>query len=604
MPAMPSPSATRDAATVGSCTLAHRGPASPGDARGRPMEHREAGAKTEDDVYRELRRAVARGSEVFLRTPYLTGADGGVHAEGEADIIVADPGRGLLFVEVKGGSPIRLDREGRWWSGRNEISDPFAQATRARHELLRRLTEQEAWVWEKPRAGHAVCFPDVDRDAIDGMLPVEARPEIILDRGDLASPQALAMALERVDRAWPRPVPGLQLTPSQVEAVKDTLRPSVRFGSFLRGDLEEGEADVRAATQEQRWFLDVVSEQRRRVDVAGCAGSGKTLLAAEKARRLAAARYRTLLVCFNQPLATWLGGPGSPIQEFPGRDHLDVLTFHELCVRLGRRAGVLDHDPRPGETVPDGWFDALPAVLVSASAALGPQYHAIVVDEGQDFERTWFDALFGLLHDPAGDVVYVFHDPAQALSHPDGVDDLGLDHFPLARNCRNPRGFHDLAIRFAPNWAASTALRGDGAPPRCEPAAPGDETVAALGGVLRDLRRESIPPWDISVLTGAPLHRSAVWRARQEFVDPLWNGNVRDDGRPAGRAADAVPRLPDDVILCDTIRRFKGLDQKVVILVELDPADQRLDPLLYIGITRAREHLVVIAPPDVCARLR
>jgi hypothetical protein len=65
-----------------------------------------------------------------------------------------------------------------------------------------------------------------------------------------------------------------------------------------------------------------------------------------------------------------------------------------------------------------------------------------------------------------------------------------------------------------------------------------------------------------------------------------------------------VPATPDDVILCDTIRRFKGLDQKVVVLVELDPADSRLETLLYIGVSRAREHLVVIAPPSVCDLLR
>ena len=42
----------------------------------------------------------------------------------------------------------------------------------------------------------------------------------------------------------------------------------------------------------------------RRVEVVGPAGSGKSMLAAERARRLAAEGYRTLLVCYNQRLAT------------------------------------------------------------------------------------------------------------------------------------------------------------------------------------------------------------------------------------------------------------------------------------------------------------
>lgn len=61
-------------------------------------------------------------------------------------------------------------------------------------------------------------------------------------------------------------------------------------------------------------------------------------------------------------------------------------------------------------------------------------------------------------------------------------------------------------------------------------------------------------------------------------------------------SADAVPEQPSDTILCESIRRFKGLESPVVVLVELDPADARLQQLLYVGATRAREHLVVITP--------
>ena len=38
------------------------------------------------------------------------------------------------------------------------------------------------------------------------------------------------------------------------------------------------------------------------------------------------------------------------------------------------------------------------------------RYHAVVVDEGQDFEARWFELLQRLLVDP-GDVFWVFHDP-------------------------------------------------------------------------------------------------------------------------------------------------------------------------------------------------
>ena len=58
------------------------------------------------------------------------------------------------------------------------------------------------------------------------------------------------------------------------------------------------------------------------------------------------------------------------------------------------------------------------------------------------------------------------------------------------------------------------------------------------------------------------------------------------------------------MILFDSIRRFKGLERPVIVLVELRPDDKRLDRLLYIGASRARQHLVVIALAGVLERLR
>lgn len=53
----------------------------------------------------------------------------------------------------------------------------------------------------------------------------------------------------------------------------------------------------------------------------------------------------------------------------------------------------------------------------------------------------------------------------------------------------------------------------------------------------------------------------------------------------------------------ETIRRFKGLEREVVILCELPETVERLDQLLYVGLTRATTQLVVIAPPELTQRL-
>ena len=96
---------------------------------------------------------------------------------------------------------------------------------------------------------------------------------------------------------------------------------------------------------------------------------------------------------------------------------------------------------------------------------------------------------------------------------------------------------------------------------------------------------------------GSRTRRSGTQRRFGNEV--LWNGAVDDAGRTLGLAAADVPTLPSDAILCDSIRRFKGLERPVIVLVELKPDDPRLDRLLYVGASRARQHLVVIAPPGL-----
>ena len=230
-----------------------------------------------------------------------------------------------------------------------------------------------------------------------------------------------------------------------------------------------------------------------------------------------------------------------------------------------------------------------------------------MVDEGQDFDAGWLLSLEGLLFDGRQDVLYVFHDPAQALFREDAVDGLGLDEYPLAINCRNAQPIHALIERFAGDGLSAEALRQDGRKPELIEADGPQATIKALQKVLHRLRvDEGVKPWDMAVLTGARLEDSPVWHVpgRRFGNEVLGNPAVDDSGRSLGAAAQDVPELPDDVILCDTIRRFKGLERPVIILVELSANDAKmLDRLLYVGGSRARQHLVVIGPPVVLARL-
>lgn len=120
----------------------------------------------------------------------------------------------------------------------------------------------------------------------------------------------------------------------------------------------------------------------------------------------------------------------------------------------------------------------------------GERFDAIVVDEGQDFDDRWLASLDALLVEPGEGVLWVFHDPAQALYRDDRVASLGLDEFPMHENFRNPGPIHRLAARFYHGPDEVVAWREDGLEPEIIEAAPGRPTVEAVRRVLHRLTVE------------------------------------------------------------------------------------------------------------------
>ncbi|MDQ3871013.1 MAG: NERD domain-containing protein [Chloroflexota bacterium] len=572
------------------------------------VDARERGPRrqtAEQFVAERVRAALPSAYRVYPNVRWISRSRPNAPArDGETDLLIAHPDDGLLVVETKGGQ-IRRDTHGRWYSGNHLLEPaPFEQAERSKHALVDKLRELPDWPSGLlPPAGHAVAFPDVDLRSLGSgarLLGPDSPDVLVLDCEVLARTDSTMWAIQHAydywlgDGHW-----GAHIGERGIELIDRLLAPTFELRSLLRAEVEEGEREVVALTEQQMRMFNW-SRNVRRAAIVGCAGSGKTLLAAEKARRFAAEGFRTLLVCFNQPLARMLREHLSDAAAPAG---LDVLTFHELCLRLGRNAGALPPEPLVKD---QPWFDdVLPRALDQAIQALDLRYHAIIVDEAQDFEGSWLLSLDLLLSAPGQDVFYVFHDPSQALYRPDLVGSLDLQQFPVLDNCRNPGPVHELAKRFYTGEGPIEAWRESGRRPELIEAEPGRPTLEALRKVLHWLTvEEGIRPWQIAVLTGVSLEKSDVWRQRRFGNQVLWNGNYDDAGRSLGRAVDAVPEQPSDTILCDSIRRFKGLEREIIVLVELRADVSNLDPLLYVGITRARQHLVVIAPEEIAGRLR
>ena len=526
------------------------------------------GENEERIVEERLRAALPEGARCHANVRFVARTRlGGPAHDGEADLVIVHREHGLLVIETKAGEPSR-DAQGRWFLGARELTrSPFKQAEDNKHDLVRALAAHLAIDERDLRRGHAVAFPDADLATLPrghALLGPDAIRDIILDAEALASSQNTTRALDRAWTFWTGDgTRGRPLTRRELDAIDEFLAPVVTLRRLIRRDVDDGRDRLLQASNAQRIVLNQ-HRSTRRLEIVGPAGSGKSLVAVEKARRLAREGYRTLFVCFNQPLATAVLHEIDEDAEPPDR-RPTVVTFHRLCETLGTQGRTLGPKPQtPAGGLPREWWDeTLPAALDRAIDALPDErFHAVVVDEGQDFEPAWLTSLQFLLRDPDEGVLWVFHDPGQALFRDDRVGELGLERIELFEDYRSPAPVAALAARFYHGPAEPYAVTETGRDPVIVTAEPGRETTEEVRRQLhRLIEEEGIRPWHVAVLSGRSASRSEVWRRRTFGNVVLWNGAIDDEGRSLGLPADKVPDEPADtgVVLFETVRRFKGL---------------------------------------------
>lgn len=494
------------------------------------------------------------------------------HAQGarddEGDFVLCHPERGIICLEVKGGG---LEcRHGTFYrlpsAGPPErMPDPFGQALDHRYALQRKIAEIAGWKDRRLFLVHALAFPDISVHKL--VLGPDAPPEIVSDRNDLSDMPAV---IERVlayheGSRDKRVAPG----PEGEAMLEKLLAPTFSIEVPMATLFEEEDRQLVELTEQQAALLNHFGRDRRMV-VTGCAGSGKTMLAIERARRLAGASRKVLFVCFNKALCRHL-------QDSAKANGLDFFTFHGLCTSLAHRAGIAlpkyDGDPPP-----EFWSAVLPDALLDAMATVGGQYDDVLVDEAQDLSSDWLAALTCTLRDEEEGSIWLFMDDNQRVY--DATLEVPGEYrpFDLTVNCRNTQAIHNEVMKLY-EGAVRPEVRGPaGRAPRLMFT---DDEPATVASVLEGLcGGEDVRPQDVVVLSAHGRDHSAIYGG--------------DAGR--WRYTDKRGRKGNNVFF-SSIRGFKGLESRVVVLCELGDLDaESRDHQLYVGMSRARNHCVIVAP--------
>jgi len=275
--------------------------------------------------------------------------------EHEADLIVAWPGVGICVVEVKGGR-IERDAQGRWWQTKaghshRETGNPMTQVADCRHVLQRYLARRRAGA-ARARTAHVVAFPHI---AVPASYDAPDCPRsLLLDKDDLWSPaEAIRRVIERHGQGH-RPLTGPDL-----EELISVLVAELPGQTPLLAMAEEHEQRVDQLTRDQASVLGSFRYQPR-LSVIGGAGTGKTWLALEQARRLAKDGQRVALMCYSRGLGRFLQRVSQTWPKQPAY----VGLFHDLPLTWGAEPGSDDDS--------DYYERRLPLQLAELAAARPP----------------------------------------------------------------------------------------------------------------------------------------------------------------------------------------------------------------------------------------
>ncbi|MGY1709092.1 NERD domain-containing protein [Geodermatophilus sp. SYSU D00758] len=521
------------------------------------------GSAAEQLLVQILQEQLPDNAVIFCNLPFSDGGE-----DREADVVVAWPGVGLAVVEVKGGS-VSLQR-GEWrqvGDGIDRVIRPVDQAVACKYLLCDYLADHPRWTAGRPRTAHLVALPATTLPA-DFRAPGLAR-WMALDKTDVPHAAArIRTALQQVRDEPEAP------TDRDVEDLVDCLAGTAIPQQHLVAWLAEREAACDLLTRDQAKVLDLLAG-RNRVEITGGAGSGKTWLAVEKARRLAADGQRVALMCYSRGLAEFLR---RRVEKLPKRQRPDYVgTFHYLGIGWGVPEGS-DDDSRY-------WEEFLPARMVSLAGALpeAERFDAIVVDEGQDFAASWWDAVLAALRDPATGALYVFSDEGQRIFARQGRPTVALESFPLTENLRNTKQIAGTFSSLAPGMR----VRGlSGVPVRFVPCTSEEAVDVADDVAAALLEDEDWPPESVALLTTHARH--PVQKERQaEGQDAYW-----------------ATFWDDEDLFYGHVLGFKGLERPAVVLAVNGFRDEsRAREMLYVGLSRARDLLVVCGDLELIRRV-
>jgi hypothetical protein len=530
--------------------------------------------------------------------------------QAETDFVVLIPTKGIIVIEAKGATNISIE-DGKWTLDgvppKKKHLNPFDQIDNGIRGIRGFLKKRGYDVDSIPFARMA-WFPRIDEKNIGSYaLGSSAKYSELGFAKQLSEPlKSLRKVIDshigaHKDSTSIHYNPEI-FTAEMASHIADALRPTVKMAESLESKAAERKLARTRATEEQVLLLELV-EKNPSIYFEGAAGTGKTEILRQAALNLKRQGRQVLYVCYNVMLA-------EKLQEELGQVlGVTVLDVNSLLLKV---AG-LKKNPANADSL---WYeDTLPdQALIALDFNKGRlSFDAICIDEFQDIASRpkFFEVLQRLQRNTympfklllAGD------DQQQIAGNGLPIDSFrfaqdnvpNLVHVGLNTNCRQSPLLARQIVKTLnmedPNKRHRLA---DDEPGALEVyRTTKDSQAKDLAKVLKKLL-ETYRPQDIRVL-------SIYGGTGSVMAKLLAEGELHSKELRELRQLLKNQKTKTGKISWRSIGKYKGLEDDVVVLTDisedasrwLEKQEKTLKTQVYVGLTRARTHAVMLVQDDL-----
>jgi superfamily I DNA and RNA helicase len=242
-----------------------------------------------------------------------------------------------------------------------------------------------------------------------------------------------------------------------------------------------------------------------------------------------------------------------------------VATFFGLCNKFLAERGHR-FDWKQGRRDPLFWV-RLTELVTGETFSDDWKFDTLIVDEGQDFEREWVEILKLFLRE-AHKTLWL-EDQDQNLREQPPVALEGFVGYRARRNYRSPNSIARFIGRTLPfKFECANDLPGLGV--GVTPYADASEQPTLVNGIVTRLLEQGFCHDDIAIITLRGSEES-VFSSRRK----IGGSSLRQFTQEYDLFGNQS--LTRGKLLFESVRRFKGQQAPAVILVDIDPAADRLD---------------------------